>query len=173
MYAGGLRIRLIKDNLTMALEDGLEQLGWLDPGRGHLPVKVLGDHKDSHEEAQPNIVVISTEFSDPEQVELGSRLTRFDWEFYADVYAESSSIGLHLAGDVRDVISDRFSNVTTGIVGTRLSVLDLDVATPTEAFKVDVGEVRMAHSREYSRSYKAHWWMGSFIISDEYEDDVR
>ena len=43
MYVGGLRVRLIRDNILAMLEQGLTDLGWFDEGRKHKPVTLIED----------------------------------------------------------------------------------------------------------------------------------
>ena len=58
---GGIRYRLIKDNLEMMLRDSLDSIGWFNSGRKHAPVSIIGESVNPHVEIKPNIISISTE----------------------------------------------------------------------------------------------------------------
>lgn len=176
-YVGGLRARLLRDSFYNFLYDAVDELGWFaTEGRQHnYPVSMVPEPLEWDDEALPNLVTISEEAVDEEELELGSGLTEFTWHFYIDVYAESLPVGLHLATDIRDVLSGRFTSLTTN-VGPMFPVIDLtvDSATPVELFNVDINEVEMERvRRDAPKAFQKYWWVVYARVQDSYwsEDD--
>lgn len=168
-YVGGLRARLIKDNLSNLLEDHLTTLGWFNSGRQHLPVQFLTKHIDEDEEILPNVVSIVEEDVTSRPEELGSNFSSHIWTYFVDVYAENHSLGLHLATDIKDLLEGRFSSISTD---DTFVVYDLTQATPTELFSCEIEGVQMDRVRVFNKPYQKYWWTVGFAVIDEYTDET-
>lgn len=173
-YVGGLRARLVHDNVYNLVNDALEELGWLDADRQHMPITVLAKQVDHDEQVRPNIVCVTVEDVDEAPVELGSQLTEHLWFYYIDIYAEDEVLGLHLATDIKDILNGRMSQtVTRG--GPDIEIYDLtqSAATPIVAFDVSIETVQMNRARFFDKPYQKHWYAVSFHVHDFYgsEDD--
>ncbi len=172
MYVGGVRIRMIQDNMLRYIEQGLQDLGWFDSGRNHASIDVRSEPVDWDVEALPNIVAITMEHSSERESEMGSNLTENRWEFYVDVYGEKESLAVHLATDIRDLLRGKFPSI--GFNKPVLEVFDLTQATPSLIFTCDIEGLDMDKGRFGNKPYKSSWWEISMIIIDEYgnQDDV-
>ena len=83
MYSGGKLYRLIGDNFYNMIHDSLEDLGWFNPARKHLPVYLVPEPVDDNEVIQLNTIAVSDEEITTSDVELGSVLAEHryrDWE---------------------------------------------------------------------------------------------
>lgn len=168
-HVGGLRARLIHDNLFNMLHDGLAEIGWLDANRQHKPIHVRKTQVGREEKVEPNIVCISADDVKGTQAELGSELTDNEWYYYIDVYAEDSTLGLHLGTDVRDLLSGKYTS-TVSRPGPDISIYDLTMqsATPIELFVVEIQNVDLNRSRFYEKPFQENWWVISFTVLDTY-----
>lgn len=168
-YIGGLRARLIHDNLFNVLEDGLDELGWLNTDRNHAPVTVRKTQVKRDENIEPNVVCITAEDVNEMEAEMGSLLSDNIWSYYVDVYAEDSTLGLHLATDIRDIFSGKF---TTSVSrrGPDIDIYDLSVqsATPIDLFSVEISDVQLDRTRFFEKPYQEYWWVVSFSVLDSY-----
>ena len=169
MYSGGLRIRLINDNLISFVRDGLTDLGWFETDRHHKPVSVINEGLNWEEEAEPNIVAVTAEHVQEFEAEMGSNLADHTWQFYVDVYGESESVALHLATDIRDMLSGRMSSI--GYTKPSLNVYDRTQATPPLIFTCDIEDIEMDKSRFEAKPFRYSWWVIAFTISDQYGDE--
>lgn len=169
MYAGGLLFRLISDNFYNHVEESLDSLGWFQAGRNHKTVVMRPDPVDDNEEVRPNLIAFSPEDVDDEDVELGSNFSENRFLHYIDIYAESKSVGLHLAGDVRDILRGKFSGLgrTDGF-----DVLDLSQATPSTVLSCEIENVFMDRSRFYEKPFQKFWWVVGCELVFSYTDDV-
>ena len=61
MYSGGKLYRLIGDNFYNMVHDSLEDLGWFNPARKHLPVHLIPEPVEDNEAIQLNTIAISDE----------------------------------------------------------------------------------------------------------------
>jgi hypothetical protein len=169
MYVGGLRARLIKDNFFNLIKDSLSDLGWLDSGREHLPVKILAVQLDDDTEIMPNIVSVSEEDVVSDEIEMGSNLSEHIWTYFVEVYAESHAVGLHLATDIRDIVEGRFSSINA--TKNSFTVFDLTEATPSYLFDCHMESVTMDRIRGYSRPQEKYWWVISLDVVDYYNNE--
>ncbi len=168
---GGLRDRLIIDNMYNMINDSLRALGWFDEDSIYRAPQVRIEPIGERESIEPNVVVISDEDVDGLEYELGSNFNEYRWQYYIDVYAESQVCGRELAGDIRAILEGKFNSI--GRDSSRLVVYDLTLATPSEIFQCDIEEVTVDRGRFYERPYQKFWWMISFHLVDFYgnEDD--
>lgn len=173
-YVGGLRARLISDNLYNLLKDSLEDLGWMDAGRQHAPVRVEPEPLEADEEAKPNVVTLSEEFMSEVDSEMGhhpgrAQKTEKSWDYVIDIYGENQAIAKQLAADIYDVISGKFTSL--GRTEPILVVYDLSQATPSEIFTCQIEDFSMDKARNYVKSYQRFWWSVFFTVVDEYTDE--
>ena len=168
---GGLRSRFVHDSLKTMIEDALEDIGWFDSGRRHNTVTVRSTAVPEDEEALPNIVALDLYDTQSEEVELGNAVLTTDTYYYAvDVYGENHSLGLHLAGDVRDIIRGKMS--TIGRTGPTLAIKNLNQATPSTIATAHIMNVSMEKARMFSKPYQKFWWQIFLEIEDEYGDEA-
>jgi hypothetical protein len=124
---GGLRARLLHDNLTAVLETGLAGLGWFDSGRHHQPFQFLHGPHTWDVPVALNTIVVTTRGLDTEGIEVGSNLTMDTVELTADLYAENDSLGVHVSNDMRDLLRGRLPG---GADRETIPILDFRQATP-------------------------------------------
>jgi hypothetical protein len=171
-YVGGIRARLIHDNVFNMVKDGLGELGWLASSVNRKDVTVLSKPIENDETARPNLVIVTTEDVTEYDAELGSLRAEQHWEYYIDVYAEDNVLGLHMATDLRDILTGKFDQ-SVSRVGPNLTVYDLSVssATPIDIFHVDIQDVDVNRGRFSEKPYQKYWWMLSFTVVDDYSGE--
>lgn len=167
---GGLRTRLIRDNLVNRIEDNLDLLGWFDTGRQHDDIEVLPEPLDNDSEALPNKITVSFEEERDKEFELGSYLSEHTHKCYVDIYAESLSLGFALSGDVKDIIAGRFTTIGQSGLPS-MSVLDVRLATPSHLFYVQFENLSLDRSRAYNKPFQKFWWVVSFDLIDYYSTE--
>lgn len=169
MIVGGVRDRLIHDSIYHMIEDSLRDLGWFDSGRRHRPVIVVPEPVDEETQLQPNIISISDEASMLDEVEMGSNLTEYRWEYWIDVYGESLAIAKHLTGDIRAILEGKFNSI--GRTSPTVTVYDWSLATPMEVFTCQIENVDFDRSRFYTKPFQKYWYMIRFEVVDIYGDE--
>jgi hypothetical protein len=154
------------------VEASLDALGWMDTDRYHKPVKVTGTQIDNSIEIQPNVIGISTETSLNQEWEMGSGLEHNVWTFFLDIYAENEDVGIHLAGDLYDIIRGKMPSIGRSL--PEIPIYDLTQATPTELFICEFDNVDIGRSRDWMKPFNKFWWTVGFDVSNYYdnEDDV-
>jgi hypothetical protein len=123
MVVGGLRRRLIKDNLYNMVYDSLDGLGWFNTSLNTMPLELIPEQLDAAVEIKPNKVSISAEELIADEIEMGSNLDEYKWDIYFDIFAEDESIGIHLTGDIYDILRGKMASL--GRTGSFLEVYDL------------------------------------------------
>ncbi len=169
---GGLRSRLIRRALYNRIYAGLDGLGWFDSGRQHVPVTFVQKEIDADQEVTPNAIGLADGPSSDTDAETGSTLAEYRLNYYVDIYAESTALGLHLAGDIKDIIQGRFS-ATLSQTGPEIPVWDFSLATPVELFSVDVVRV-LIDKPEFtsgSRPWRAHYYSLAVTLVDAYASE--
>lgn len=160
---GGLRLRLIRLSVYNMVNDALDQLGWFDGDRRHATVNVSDGPFD---EITYNAVALTYDPIDDEDVEMGSNLQENTWTGYADVYAESDALGLHLAGDIRDILRGKMPSI--GCYRPQVVVYDYTMATPPELFICEIEGVVLDKARD---SKHPNWYSVRFDLVDAYGDE--
>ncbi len=158
---GGLRNRLIERSLAAHIRAGLDTLGWFDSGRQHLPVNFVARQYDIDEEVPINTVAVLLDDIQEQDVEIGSNLAEHSIDAWVDVYAESDSLGKHLADDVRDMLGGR----AAGYTDPSFMVTDLD---DVEQFGVEVEQLRRRRARGFPNPWQRHWYTVSAVLVDTY-----
>lgn len=164
---GGLRTRFIYDSIYNALQAGMTQLGWFDPGRSHLPVSFIAEPIDADEETQLNTIAMGEGPMFDREREIGSNMSTSEYAIYLDVYAESGPIGRALANDLRDLIMGRHG----GRTGPTFTIFDYRLATPTSIGYVEVDRVNIYREDVTSRPWQKFWYTVRFDITDDYFGD--
>lgn len=166
---GGLRLRLIQDNLINMIQDSLESLGWFDDGRQHMPVEVVEEVPDWDEPILPNKIAVMLESIDDIEAELGSNMTEERHNCFIDVYAEDDAVGMHLSNDLRDILRGKMPSIDRG--WSHFAVFDLTEATPSELFKCQFEDVRWDRGRNFSEAWLKHWFVVACDVVDRYGDE--
>lgn len=171
-YAGGLRARLIHDNIFRLVKDGLGDLGWLDNNRDHKPFALHYQQVDNDEKVEPNIVCVTVEDVTEDLIEMGSDLSDHYWNYYIDLYVENDVIGLHVGTDIKDILKGRL-NQSVDVVGPNVTVYDLSLssATPVPIFHVEIQDVDINKSRFFHRAFQKYTWVISFRVVDCYDTE--
>ena len=163
-YVGGKRLRLIKDNFEAMLHDSLETLGWFDNDRRHQPVQLVAEKIDPQVEIKPNTIGIEVDDIRHREIELGSNLSENRWSIYVDIFAESESVGLHLTGDIYDILRGKFDQ---SIGRTDIfTVYDLTQATPSSLFYCEIEDIDVSRVSAWNRPHTKYWWTILFEIVD-------
>lgn len=171
-YTAGLRARLVHDNMHNFVNQGLSDLGWYDSGRQHQTVTLYAEAKPWDEEIKANAIMVTTEGVREDELELGTNLAEQSWEYYVDIIAESESLGIHLATDIRDLL---IGHITQGVTftGPHIPIYDLSqgTATPDLVFTIEIIDIAMDKGRLYNTPTKKHWWQLAFTVIDAYADE--
>jgi hypothetical protein len=170
---GGLRSRLIFDNLFYLIQTNLDQLGWLDGnGRRHSPIHLVVESQDITTEIPINTLTLSDENMSSVPWEVGSQLTQDTRYYYVDFFAESDPVGKHLIGDVRDVLHGKYASL--GRTAPNLDVWDLRTnGQPTNLlFSCDLINIRVDRAHGYREPWLRHWYSIQFALLDWYTNDA-
>lgn len=169
-HVGGLLFRLVADNFFLMVKDSLTDLGWFDSNRNHKPVVLRTTPVENDEAVVPNVVAFSEEDVEEIPSEMGSNLTEHRILYFIDVYAESRSIAIHLAGDIKDILEGRFYAI--GRTNPNFLVRDLQQATPTPMFTAELENVVLERSRITEKPYEKFWWVVSCELVFTYSSDL-
>jgi hypothetical protein len=165
---GGLRARYLHDSLQAAIRDGLDQLGWFDPGRSHRPVVFLPEPVDWDSEIRQNTLVVTTRTRQTRPHEVGSNLSRDLVAVGVDVYGESEALASHLTNDIRDLLRGR---LPVGPQRGALPILDFMMATPVPIGSAVIADVRASRlAPQGSRAYTSFWFGIEAELFDTYYD---
>lgn len=167
---GGLRARLIRDSVLAHIRNGLEDLGWMEPGRRHRPIEVIYRPKSWDEVITPNLVALSAdEESQPASAEMGSGLRVNSVNYELHLYTESESLGLDLSGDMEDWLRGRVGSSSRPIVPLQ----DLRQATPPvfgyARINTDAMEIYREATR-YDKPWLVNWFILGFTVVDSYDE---
>jgi hypothetical protein len=168
MIVGGLRRRIIKDNFYNMLYDSLSDLGWFNGSLtlSKFPVTLVAEQIDPQTEIKPNKIGISTEDLRSWNIEMGSNLEEYKWSIYIDIFAEDESTGIHLSGDIYDVISGKMESI--GRTGPTLDVYDYMTDGEPYLFTCQLENIQMERVREWDKQFNKYWWVIGFELSDTY-----
>jgi len=169
MYVGGLLYRLILDNAFSYLESGLDTLGWFDANRSHAPVKMYPEPVENDETVEPNAICFSFEDIFEDDVEMGSNLSEHSLQLFIDIYGENRAVGLHLAGDVKDLLQGRFASV--GFDKTHFPVHDLTDSNSPILFYCEIDNLQFNRSRFSTKPFEKYWWEISCDLVYTYGND--
>jgi hypothetical protein len=167
----GDRSRLVVDSMRHMIIGALQELGWLDSSRRHLPITVLAEPLNWDVPVEANLVAFAMQEETLREMEMGNPvLTRGEAARHVIVLAESESLGLHLAGDIRDILAGRMPQI--GRVRSSFEVLDFGLPTPVPIGYALVDDVRMVEPPDHNkRDWLQHWYMIEAKITNDYDDD--
>lgn len=166
MIVGGLRRRMIKENLYLMLKQSLTDLGWFNSSLVEYPLELLTEPVSNPQEIKPNKVAISAEELSSMEWELGSNLDEYMWDIYLDIFAEDESTGLHLSGDIYDILRGKMASI--GRTGPTLEVYSLlDDAQPY-LFTCELRNIDVSRVREWTKDYSQYWWVVGMSVIDYY-----
>ena len=170
-FVGGLRMRLISDNFFEMVRQALEDRHWFDSGRQHEPLELVRGEVQWTDPINVNTLAISDVDINDADLEMGSNYTEDTWTMYVDFYAESDSLGLDVAGDIRDILRGKIPSI--GRSRPVLQVYDLtqDPVPPDPIFYCDIEAVTMDRSHNASRVQSYHWFSISCRVVDEFGDE--
>lgn len=170
-YAGGIRMRLISDSFYAMIRQALIDRHWFDAGRQHQPLELArGEVSWDNPIALNTLAVSDVDIADAE-IEMGSNLTEDTWTMYVDFYAESDSLGIDVAGDVRDILRGKLPSIGRG--QPMLAVYDwtLDPVPLEPIFYCDIQNVVLDRAHNASRPQQYHWFSIRCDLIDEYADE--
>ncbi len=168
---GGLRERLIHDSCYTMLNAALDSLGWFDTDRAHAPVTFVARAFGPQDEPPLNSVSLAPQNASSDPIEMGSGLEENTHTYYVDVYAEDDSIGLHLSGDIKDILRGKFPSI--GRSRPNVPVLDLRIdPVPEEPlFYCEIQDVIRDKAVASQKQWQRHWWAVRFDLVDAYDDE--
>lgn len=166
---GGLRRRMIKHSLEVEVREALDALGWFDTVKGRKPVSFVGDPINPHVELEPNLISMSTEDLESTEWEMGSGLEEYRWDVYFDVFAQSNSVGLHIAGDLQDLLKGKMPSIDRG--RPTLQVKDWRMATPAVIFTCQLENVDMQRVRNWDQPWNEFWYALVVQVVDYYDSE--
>lgn len=165
---GGLRARLLRESLFAFLYGGLDELGWFDIGRDHLPINFVSTQIADDTEIPLNTLVLADEDIVSSDEELGSLLAENRWTFFVDFFAEDDAVGLDLVRDVRDLVQGRFSSIAPG---PTFGVYDWRQATPPLLFSCEIEDAAVDRAHGFTKPWQRFWYSCSFQVIDVFSDD--
>lgn len=168
-YAGGLRVRLIKESVYNMINDALDDLGWFDSDRKHSPVQFLPSIVPDNEAVPLNTAALSNLDMYENDWEMGTMLAEHRWSLYVDFFGENDAVATHFIHDVKDIVGGRMPSV--GRSKPIVVVYDYSVATPTEIFTCDIENVRVDRATVFERQFQRFWFSCRFDVLDYYGGD--
>lgn len=168
-YVGGLRARLVHESIYRGIYDALDELGWFDTDRNHLPVQFLSTGVADEEKVAKNTAALTVFDVSELAEEMGSNLTENRWTYYVDFYAENEAIGTHFITDIKDIVGGRFPSISRD--GPYFDVWDYTQATPTQIFTVQIEEVMTDRPSVYERPWQRYFRVCRFDVIDVYGDE--
>lgn len=163
---GGLRARLLHDSFTATIENGLAGLGWLDSGRSHQPLQFLHGPHTWSVPVEFNTIVVTSQSAQSDEIEMGSNLIANSTEIYAELYAETDSLGMHLANDVRDLLRGRLPG---GADREIIPILDYRLATPAAIGHANVLSIDLQRTTDQvPEVWARHVFTISVVLEDVY-----
>lgn len=168
---GGLRDRLITENIRNLIEDCLGELNWTNTPNSFIKnsLTIVSYPIDDNMEIEPNLVSVSSEDTVSDEAEMGSLLSEVKTEYAIDIFAENFVSGKHLAGDIRAILEGRFFSI--GRYGPVVDILDLRQATPSVLFSVELENISSGKQRFYNKPFQKYWWTIVFDVVDYYDND--
>lgn len=166
MSAGGLLQRFLEDSTRDLLRSQLASLGWFGVNRRHRPVTLLAEPQNWDVPVEANLIALHVPSSSLEEVELGNELLVVsESEMVITVLAETAGIGLHLAGDVRDVMAANMGDGRRAVI----PVFDYRHATPPQVAYAVVSDVTVTEPPSHARrEWLTHWYQIKFITRMAY-----
>lgn len=174
VYVGGLRDRLVSENVRLYVVSALTDLGWFNIPNALIQnsLIVVTGPLSNDTELLPNIVSICAEDVRGTSAELGSNYTNYTWSYAIDVYAESDGLGRHIVGDLRAILEGKFSSI--GFSKPSIRIYDLTQATPSYIFTVQVDSETIVSGKQknWHHAYEKFWYTIVFDLIDTYGNET-
>jgi hypothetical protein len=167
---GGMRKRLIRESLYQMLYESLAALGWFDAGRQHEDISFRAEPVDPQDPIPINTIGLADENDNAIDIELGSNFSEHRWTFYVDFFAEKDSLGLHVSGDIQDILEGRIDSI--GRTDPIFTVYDYDQATPPNLFTCQISLVMRDKALTWSKPHQKHWYSVRFDVLDYYGNET-
>jgi hypothetical protein len=100
---------------------------------------------------------------------MGSALDQYSWEIYIDIFAEDESVGIHLSGDIYDVLAGKFGSI--GRSDNKLDVYNLTADGEPYLFTCELRNPEVARVREWNKPFNKYWWVIGCTVVDYYYGD--
>lgn len=151
------------------LDKALDDLGWYTSTLVDNPVELLSESVMNPEEIKPNKIAISAEEMMTREWELGSDLDEYSWDIYIDIFAEDEITGIHLSGDIYDILKGKMSSI--GRTSSTLEVYDLRDDGQPHLFTCELRGIEQGRVREWSKEYSQFWWVVGMSVIDYYQGE--
>lgn len=165
---GGKRDRMVSHSLFRLVQDKLDELNWLDETPAeHQRVRVIEGPWPDETPIPLNTVIVYIDDIDYDEMEVGSSNSEFSSKaLVADVYAESQSIGTHLAGDVCALLRGQMPSIDR--TQAKLEVYDWSLATPAVFAVCDLVDIsNLRGGKGSTQPWERYWWSVTGTIEDE------
>lgn len=167
---GGLRVRLVYDSVFYGVQGALQDIGWLDAGRQHLPITLVQEDVTLNEEVDFNTLAVFPADLIEDPLEMGSILAEHRRQYFIDFFAEGSAVGEHLIFDLRDALQGRMKTTTTNLDEV-IPLLNYSLATPVEIGKLDIENVIVDKAPTWTRPWQRYWYSITMIVVDCYDGE--
>jgi len=173
ILVGGTRIRAVFDSVYNEVNRALTALGWFDAGRQHSDIVFKTEPYPDKEEIPLNtIILVTSDARVIRSLELGTDFSEHRRDFFLDFYAESQSLGEHVAFDIKDILEGRMPSI--GRSEPEIDLFDYSQATPVVIRPMEIEFVDVDRAHNFAFPWQKHWYSISFTIVDCYgnENDV-
>jgi hypothetical protein len=170
VLAGGLRSRMIFDNLYNLIQSNLTALGWFESGLRFQPIVMVNEQQDTTTPVQINTLAVADAPVSSVLWEVGSELTEDTRWYFVDFFGESDALAKHVIGDVRDILLGKFASI--GLSAPVLPVYDLRQPTPPFLFSCQITNMRQDRAHTWSHPWERHWYSLHFSLLDYYNVDT-
>jgi len=154
---GGLRDRLIHENIFRAVKAELTTLGWFDPGREHQPLRMIDEFPDENQDVPFNTLAVSMGDAGGVPTELGSKLEDFEVIFFIDFFAENDGVGRHVRGDIAHFLKG----------AEMLPITDYSDPLEPVVFSVEIqDDIDLRKPERAVQKFQKHWYVLSFTVID-------
>lgn len=167
---GGFRKRLVRESLYHMIYDSLDALGWFNPGRQHSPIIFDAEPVVAEDVIAINTIGLVDSNDMGTDVELGSNFAEHSWTFYLDFFAERDSLGLHVSGDLQDILEGRINAI--GRIDPIFQVFDYNQPTPPFLFTCQIQTVLRDRAVTWSKPHQKHWYSLRFDVLDYYGNET-
>jgi len=163
---GGLRVRLTYDSLFNEIERILDELGWFDAGRQHLPINFVNEPTDPELETPLNTMALVPEDMFDSEIELGSLMSEFRRTFYLDFFGQNQSVSEHIMFDMKDALQGRMSSINRD--APNFELWNYTLATPVVIDTLDIEQVSLKRSNNWTKPWHKNWYSIAFTVVDYY-----
>lgn len=165
---GGLGERLLIDSLRYMLNASLDALGWFDAGRRHRSVTVIAEPVNWDVPVEANLIALYVQDVRSVEGEMGTVMLTSDRQsMRLTLLAESEALGLHLAGDLQDILGGNMPDA--GRTRSSFEILDFQQATPPVVGYALIDDVAIVEPPSHvKRDWLSHWYDIDFVVTHDY-----